>query len=142
VLAARATLERNVTLGARVKVGIGSVLGGDPQDLKFRGEETWVEVGDGTTIREFATINRGTTHSYKTTVGRNCLIMSYVHLGARLPRRRPRHHLERVAVRGPRHGGGPRRHLRAVRVSTSSCASDATRTSAGARAWPRTSRRS
>jgi UDP-N-acetylglucosamine acyltransferase len=81
VLAARATLERNVTLGARVKVGIGSVLGGDPQDLKFRGEETWVEVGDGTAIREFATINRGTTHSHKTTVGRNCLIMSYVHLG-------------------------------------------------------------
>ena len=81
VLGPRATLERNVRLGARVKVGVGSVLGGDPQDLKFRGEETWVEIGDGTTIREYSTINRGTTQSYKTTVGRNCLIMSYVHLG-------------------------------------------------------------
>jgi len=81
VVAARATLERNVILGAGVKIGIGSVLGGDPQDLKFKGELTTVEIGDGTTIREYTTINRGTTQSYKTTVGRNCLIMSYVHLG-------------------------------------------------------------
>jgi UDP-N-acetylglucosamine acyltransferase len=81
VIGPRATLEKNVTLGAGVKVGIGSVLGGDPQDLKFRGEETFVEIGDATTIREYSTINRGTTESYKTTVGRNCLIMSYVHLG-------------------------------------------------------------
>ncbi len=78
-IGARATLERNVLLAARVKVGSGSILGGDPQDLKFRGEETWVEVGEGTTIREYATINRGTTHSMKTLVGRNCFIMSYVH---------------------------------------------------------------
>jgi UDP-N-acetylglucosamine acyltransferase len=80
VVAARATLERNVILGAGVKIGIGSVLGGDPQDLKFKGELTTVEIGDGTTIREYTTINRGTTQSYKTTVGKNCFIMSYVHL--------------------------------------------------------------
>ena len=80
VIAARATLERNVILGDGVKVGIGSVLGGDPQDLKFKGELTTVEIGDGTTIREYTTINRGTTQSYKTTVGKNCFIMSYVHL--------------------------------------------------------------
>jgi len=80
VVAARATLERNVILGDGVKVGIGSVLGGDPQDLKFKGELTTVEIGDGTTIREYTTINRGTTQSYKTTVGKNCFIMSYVHL--------------------------------------------------------------
>lgn len=81
VIAPRATLERNVTLGRSVQVGIGSILGGAPQDLKYAGEETTVEVGDGTVIREYATINRGTTHSFKTTVGRNCLLMSYVHLG-------------------------------------------------------------
>jgi UDP-N-acetylglucosamine acyltransferase len=81
VLAARAVLERNVRLGRDVKVGIGSIIGGDPQDLKFRGEETWAEVGDGSVIREYVTINRGTTQSYKTTVGQHCLIMSYVHLG-------------------------------------------------------------
>jgi UDP-N-acetylglucosamine acyltransferase len=81
VIEARATLERNVLLGEGVRVGVGSVLGGDPQDLKYRGEYTTVEVGAGTTIREYSTINRGTTQSYKTTVGAQCFIMSYVHLG-------------------------------------------------------------
>lgn len=80
VIAARAILERNVILGKNVKIGSGTILGGDPQDLKFKGEHTTVEVGDDTTIREYSTINRGTTHSYKTTIGRGCFIMSYVHL--------------------------------------------------------------
>jgi UDP-N-acetylglucosamine acyltransferase len=80
VLGARVTLERNVKLAPRVKVGVASVLGSDPQDLKFKGEETWVEIGEGTTIRECATINRGTSYSHRTTVGRDCFIMSYVHL--------------------------------------------------------------
>jgi UDP-N-acetylglucosamine acyltransferase len=80
VIAARVTLERNVILGQGVRVGIGTVLGGDPQDLKFKDELTTVEIGDGTTIREYTTINRGTTQSYKTTVGKGCFIMSYVHL--------------------------------------------------------------
>ena len=81
VIAPRATLERNVTLGRSVKVGIGTILGGAPQDLKYGGEETTVEIDDDTVIREYATINRGTAHSFKTTVGKNCLIMSYVHIG-------------------------------------------------------------
>jgi UDP-N-acetylglucosamine acyltransferase len=63
-----------------VRVGIGSVLGGKPQDLKFRGEETHVEIGDHTVIREYVTINRGTTQSFRTTVGSDCFLMSYVHL--------------------------------------------------------------
>src|SRR3954463_9557337 len=75
-----AVLERHVRLGENVKVGIGSVLGGDPQDLKFKGELTTVEIGANTTIREYATINRGTSQSFKTTVGENSFIMSYVHL--------------------------------------------------------------
>jgi UDP-N-acetylglucosamine acyltransferase len=79
-LAPRAVLEKNVTLGANVKVGIGTILGGEPQDLKFGGEETFVEIGDHTTIREYSTINRGTAQSGKTSVGSGCLIMSYVHL--------------------------------------------------------------
>ncbi len=81
VISPRATLERNVTLGQNVKVGMGSILGGMPQDLKFAGEETTVEIGDGTVIREYTTINRGTAHSFKTSVGKSCLLMSYVHLG-------------------------------------------------------------
>jgi len=79
-IAARAVLERSVTLGDGVRIGIGSVIGGDPQDLKFQGEQTTVEIGDGTVVREYATINRGTSESRTTTVGRNCFIMTYVHL--------------------------------------------------------------
>ena len=79
-LEARSVLEKNVRLAANVTVGIGTVLGGDPQDLKFKGEETWVEIGEGTRIREYSTINRGTVQSFKTTVGKGCFLMSYVHL--------------------------------------------------------------
>lgn len=79
-IAARAVLQRSVQLGDGVRIGIGSVIGGDPQDLKFQGEHTTVEIGDGTVVREYATINRGTSQSLKTTVGRNCFIMTYVHL--------------------------------------------------------------
>ena len=79
-LHARATLERDVKLAPRVKVGIGSVLGGAPQDLKYAGEPTTVDIGADTVIREFVTINRGTSQSFKTTVGEKCLVMSYVHL--------------------------------------------------------------
>lgn len=80
VLNARVTLEENVRIGQHVSVGVGSVLGGKPQDLKFKGEVTFVEIGDHTTIREYATINRGTAESFKTTVGQHSFIMSYVHL--------------------------------------------------------------
>jgi UDP-N-acetylglucosamine acyltransferase len=80
LIAPRATLEKNVKLAANVKVGSGSIIGGDPQDLKYKGEHTTVEIGEGTTIREYVTVNRGTTHSLKTTVGRNTFLMSYVHL--------------------------------------------------------------
>jgi UDP-N-acetylglucosamine acyltransferase len=80
VIATRAVLERHVRLADNVKVGIGSILGGDPQDLKFGGEITTVEIGEGTVIREYSTINRGTTQSMKTTVGKGAFIMSYVHL--------------------------------------------------------------
>jgi UDP-N-acetylglucosamine acyltransferase len=79
-LGPRSHLVRNVVLADDVSVGDGTILGGDPQDLKFRGEETWVEVGAGTIIREYSTINRGTSQSYRTVVGRRCFIMSYVHL--------------------------------------------------------------
>ena len=81
VIGPRATLERYVTLGAHVKIGVGVALGGDPQDTKFKGEKTVVEVGEGTVIRDYSTVNRGTTHSHKTTIGKHCFLMTYVHLG-------------------------------------------------------------
>ncbi len=76
----RARLQQNVRLAADVRVGDGSVLGGDPQDLKFRGEETWVDIGQGTIIREYTTINRATSATWRTSVGSRCFIMTYVHL--------------------------------------------------------------
>ncbi len=79
-IAARATLEKNVTLGRNVQIGIGSVLGGDPQDLKFRGEDTYVEIGDDTVLREYVTVNRGTAHSITTRIGTGCFLMTNVHV--------------------------------------------------------------
>ncbi len=80
IIAPRATLERDVRLASGVQIGIGSVIGGPPQDLKYAGEQTFVEIGEGTIVREYSTINRGTSQSFKTTVGSACLLMSYVHL--------------------------------------------------------------
>ncbi|PYO62886.1 MAG: acyl-[acyl-carrier-protein]--UDP-N-acetylglucosamine O-acyltransferase [Gemmatimonadetes bacterium] len=73
-------IERNAKLGTGVKVGYGTVIGNDPQDLKYEGAETWVEIGDGTVLREYCTINRGTAATGKTTVGERCFLMSYVHV--------------------------------------------------------------
>ena len=70
--------------GARVgrdcKIFPGAVIAAIPQDLKFAGEKTTAEVGDGTTIRECVTLNRGTADRTRTVVGDNCLLMAYVHL--------------------------------------------------------------
>lgn len=79
-IAARATLERNVRLAENVAIGSGTIVGGTPQDLKYRGEVAWVEIGAGTRIREYATINRGTAASGHTTIGSDCFVMSYVHV--------------------------------------------------------------
>lgn len=76
----RASVVRNTRLATGVRVGEGSIIGGDPQDLKFAGEESWVEVGQGTVIREYATVNRGTAASGVTRVGDGCFLMSYVHV--------------------------------------------------------------
>ena len=79
-LAAHAVIERNTRIGAGVKVGYGTIIGNDPQDLKYKGEETWVEIGDGTIIREYCTINRGTSATGRTAIGQRCFIMTYVHI--------------------------------------------------------------
>ena len=79
-LAAHVVVERNARIGDGVKIGYGTVIGSDPQDLKYKGEETWVEVGAGTIIREYCTVNRGSTATGKTTVGQRCFLMTYVHI--------------------------------------------------------------
>ena len=79
-IAAHVVLERTTRVGRGVKIGYGTVIGNDPQDLKYKGEETWVQIGDGTIIREYCTINRGTTATGKTSIGQRCFIMTYVHI--------------------------------------------------------------
>ena len=71
-----------VKMGSDCTVFPGAVVGAIPQDLKYEGEVTWVEIGDRVTIRECATINRGTKASGKfvTKVGSDTLVMSYVHI--------------------------------------------------------------
>ncbi len=69
------------TLGADCQVASSAVIGGDPQDLKFRGEPTDLVVGARTRIGEFVTINRGTgVGGGRTAVGDDCMIMAYVHV--------------------------------------------------------------
>jgi UDP-N-acetylglucosamine acyltransferase len=73
-------IERDTTLGDDCRICKGAVLGTDPQDLKYAGEPTTLEVGSRTTIREYATLNRGTIDAGTTSVGDDCLIMAYAHV--------------------------------------------------------------
>jgi UDP-N-acetylglucosamine acyltransferase len=74
------TIYSGARIGKNCKIYPGAVISAVPQDLKFDGEETFVIVGDNTTIRECVTLNRGTKDKFKTEVGNNCLLMAYVHL--------------------------------------------------------------
>jgi UDP-N-acetylglucosamine acyltransferase len=67
-------------IGKNCKIFPGAVVSAIPQDLKYAGENTIVEIGDNTTIRECVTINKGTTDKFKTAIGSNCLIMAYCHV--------------------------------------------------------------
>jgi len=78
-IAGHSVIERNTRVGEGVKIGYGTIIGNDPQDLKYKGEETWVEIGNNTIIREYCTVNRGSTATGKTTIGERCFIMTYVH---------------------------------------------------------------
>ncbi|MCX8143370.1 MAG: acyl-ACP--UDP-N-acetylglucosamine O-acyltransferase [Bacteroidia bacterium] len=75
-----AVIMNYTKIGNNCKIFPGAVIGAEPQDLKFKGEESTVEIGNNTTIREFVTIHRGTLDKMTTKVGDNCLIMAYVHL--------------------------------------------------------------
>lgn len=74
------TILNGVRIGDNCRIFPGSVIGGIPQDLKFKGEESIVEIGNNVTIREYCTINRGTVANYKTEIQDNCLLMAYVHV--------------------------------------------------------------
>jgi UDP-N-acetylglucosamine acyltransferase len=76
-----ATVMDGARIGKNCKIFPSSVISGIPQDLKFRGEESTAEIGDNTTVRECATVNRGTAAVGRTIIGNNCLLMAYSHVG-------------------------------------------------------------
>lgn len=74
------TIFPGAQIGKNCKIFPGSVVAGIPQDLKFKGEESTVIIGDNTTIRECVTISRGTVDKQTTIIGSGCLLMAYVHV--------------------------------------------------------------
>ena len=82
------TLDSHVVLGGPARIGSDNrihafaAIGGDPQDISYRGEPTQLEIGDRNIVREFVTISRGTTKGGGTTrIGNDILIMAYAHIG-------------------------------------------------------------
>lgn len=74
------TIMEGARIGKNCNIFPGAVISAMPQDLKYQGEDTTVQIGDNTTIRECATINKGTSDRMKTVIGNNCLIMAYCHV--------------------------------------------------------------
>ena len=75
-----AFIERDTRVAEGARIASGAVLGSDPQDLKYAGERTFLDIGPRTVVREFATLNRGTAASGLTRVGADTLVMAYVHI--------------------------------------------------------------
>jgi UDP-N-acetylglucosamine acyltransferase len=73
-------VERDTEIGEECVIHKGAVLGTDPQDLKYQNEPTTLRIGDRTVIREYCTLNRGTTALGYTSVGSDCLLLAYVHV--------------------------------------------------------------
>lgn len=79
-IGSNATICEYTQLGKNCQVFPSAVIGAIPQDLKFKGEESWAIIGDNCVLREFVTIHRGTASKGKTIVGNNNLIMAYCHI--------------------------------------------------------------
>jgi UDP-N-acetylglucosamine acyltransferase len=77
---AHAVIERDTRIGAGCRIAHGAVVGSDPQDLKYAGESTRLEIGERTRVREFCTVNRGTAATGITRLGSDCLLMAYTHV--------------------------------------------------------------
>ncbi|MDD5655233.1 MAG: acyl-ACP--UDP-N-acetylglucosamine O-acyltransferase [Candidatus Omnitrophica bacterium] len=73
-------IEGNTTIGKGCEIFTGAVVGSRPQDLKFKGEKVFLEIGDNNIIREYCTLNPGTQDGGKTVVGDNNLLMAYSHI--------------------------------------------------------------
>lgn len=80
-LGPHSVLEERVKLGEGVMIGSSAVMGSAPQDAKYKGEPTWVEVDDFAQLREFSTVHRATGEGQVTRVGTHTLLMAYAHVG-------------------------------------------------------------
>lgn len=80
VIGSNTFIGNGARIANNVQVFHGAVVSTIPQDLKYKGEQTTLEVGEGTVVREYATLHKGTSYADKTVIGKNCLIMSYVHV--------------------------------------------------------------
>lgn len=73
-------IEGSTTVGCGCEIFTGAVVGSRPQDLKYKGEKVFLEIGDKNIIREYCTFNPGTEEGGKTIVGSNNLFMAYSHI--------------------------------------------------------------
>jgi len=79
-IGSHAVVMNGSRIGKNCRIFPGAVVGAIPQDLKFGGENSLLEIGDNVTIREYCTLNRGTKANFTTKIGNNCLLMAYVHV--------------------------------------------------------------
>ena len=79
-ISSSALIKEYSTIGSECQIFKGAVIGEIPMDLKFEGEESRLEIGDRTTVREFCTLHRGTKDKKITKIGSDCLLMSYSHV--------------------------------------------------------------
>jgi UDP-N-acetylglucosamine acyltransferase len=80
VIGSSVAIHKWTELGPGVRVWHGASIGGDPQDLKYKGQRSRVVIGARTVVREYATINLSTTEGQTTAIGQNCLLMAYSHV--------------------------------------------------------------
>lgn len=76
---AHASILDGARIGENCNIHEGAVIAGIPQDLKFKGEYSIAIIGNNTTVRECATVNRGSAARGQTIIGNNCLMMAYSH---------------------------------------------------------------
>jgi UDP-N-acetylglucosamine acyltransferase len=79
-LHAHCVVDGNTTIGAHCEIFSGAIIGSRPQDLKFKGEMSFLVIGDNNIIREYCTLNPGTGEGGETTVGNGNLLMAYSHI--------------------------------------------------------------
>ena len=74
-------LSGNTTIGRGTRIHCGANIGDEPQDVHYKGQNSFTDIGENCIIREYVTIHRGVEEGSRTTVGNNVMLMAFVHLG-------------------------------------------------------------